>query len=505
MKKQIYILFWMAISILTSCNDWFNVTSGSEIREEDHYSNEAGFQQTLIGCYIGMTDDILYGKNLSWYATEHMAHQFVSVTLTSNTSFEYRLQHFNYTHSSTSSQIDAIWAKAYNVIANANEALTYIDKKASLLDDINYHIIKGELLAIRAYMHFDILRLYGYGNWANRASELNAKYTIPYVTTLSKDATPQLSGKETIQLILADLDEAAQLLKDYDPIINKHDATYYAEVNADGFFKDRTLHLNYYAVRGLQARVYLWEGSDNSKIQALAAAEEIISAIGENGIKLEDMYSYIYFLDSSTLNRTRTSMAAEYLFGLNVSNLSARIKSYIDPNYLSTTSSAMYIKPEDIEALYEGSSSDTRFSVLLGQSNAESRGYVPLKVYQGYLGSGNTYYENKVSIIRLPEIYYIAAECYTTGSNQDLTMALKRLNTVRRQRGLYEELEGLSANEIMDEIRKEYHKEFLSEGVMFYYYKRTGTKNIPEYDKEMGDTEYVLPYPTFELQSGRIQ
>ena len=28
------------------------------------------------------------------------------------------------------------------------------------------------------------------------------------------------------------------------------------------------------------------------------------------------------------------------------------------------------------------------------------------------------------------------------------------------------------------EIQKEYHKEFLSEGVMFYYYKRTGTKSF---------------------------
>ncbi len=40
---------------------------------------------------------------------------------------------------------------------------------------------------------------------------------------------------------------------------------------------------------------------------------------------------------------------------------------------------------------------------------------------------------------------------------------------------------------------------------MFYYYKRTGCKSIPNYSEEMTDTQYLLPYPTFEIQSGRVQ
>ena len=63
----------------------------------------------------------------------------------------------------------------------------------------------------------------------------------------------------------------------------------------------------------------------------------------------------------------------------------------------------------------------------------------------------------------------------------------------------------LDAEQILVEIQKEYHKEFLSEGVMFYYYKRTGTKTIPNYTEDMEDAQYVLPYPEFEIQSGRVQ
>ena len=108
-------------------------------------------------------------------------------------------------------------------------------------------------------------------------------------------------------------------------------------------------------------------------------------------------------------------------------------------------------------------------------------------------------------MIRIPEIDYIAAECYVKQNNPNLPLALNCLNTVREKRGLYTPLEDLDAEQILVEIQKEYHKEFLSEGVMFYYYKRTGTKTIPNYTEDMEDAQYVLPYPEFEIQSGRVQ
>jgi hypothetical protein len=505
MKKNLSTIFVSVLVMLTvtSCNGWFDVTSNSEIREKDHYSSVTGFQQSLIGCYIGMTDDALYGKELTWYGLERIANQFEPVTNTSTTAVDYLLQNCNYTNTNTVSIVENIWSKAYNVIVNADEALKYIDSDSTKLDEINYHIIKGELLAVRAYMHFDLLRLYGYGNWGNRKSELDTKYTIPYVTTLSKTATQQLSGKETIQLILADLKDAAALLKDYDPIMGKHDASYYTDVNSAGFLNDRSLRLNYYAVKALQARVYLWEGSSESKTQALNAAEEVIAAVQGNGIANKDMYTYCKLMSASAFNKSNASLLSEYLFGLNVSELYTKTPSYINPTYLDTDVAAMFLMPTDATDLYESSSSDVRFSVLLSQSvNSSSMGYVPVKFYQSNLASG---YTNKVPLIRVPEVYYIAAECCATGASPDLQKAMDLLNTVRESRGIYTKLENLTASQIVTEIGKEYHKEFLSEGVMFYYYKRTGATSIPHYSGEMGDKQYVLPYPAFELQSGRVQ
>lgn len=511
MKKQTILILLIAAVGLASCDDWFDVTASNEIREEGHYDTEDGFRQSLIGCYIAMGDVGLFGKNMSWYVPELAAHQYRAFTDGNpNTGEAYAIQQHRYAHAYVKPVIEDMWERSYNVIANADEALKFIDEKEYLFDPINFHVIKGELLAVRAYMHFQLLRMYGYGNWSNRASELNAKYTIPYVTQLDKEMTPQSTGAEVLNSILTDLSNAVSLLKDYDPVTGALDLSAYNKVNEDGFYQNRNFHLNYYAVRALQAQVYMWEGSQQSKTEALKAAEEIIQATGEG---VEKTYTsdngsvtsfyVLRFLDTGTLLAPNYSMIPEAFFALDVQNLDTKTSSYIKPYYQGDDYLAFYLEREDAENLYEKQTSDIRFNTLLQLNSSTSIvGYVPLKLYQGT--SMNYYYKNKIPLIRLPEIYYIAAECYATAATPNLDLAMERLNTVREKRGLYTPLENLSAEEVQKEIQKEYQKEFLSEGVMFYYYKRTGAVSIPRTDG-MGDENYVLPYPDFEIQSGRVQ
>ncbi len=215
MKKYIFIIIVLSLTIIpTSCNRWLDVTPPSQVREEKQFNSADGFQQALIGCYIGMTDDVLYGKALTWSTIELMAGQFEGLQpLTSN---DYNISQFNYKTTNALNYIDGIWAKAYNVISNANNALKFIELNRTVLDEINYKLIKGELLAIRAYMHLDLLRLYGNGNLANR-TDLDSKQTIPYVTELKKEMTAQRSYKETFELLINDLKEAITLLEE-DPV-----------------------------------------------------------------------------------------------------------------------------------------------------------------------------------------------------------------------------------------------------------------------------------------------
>ncbi|MCK9304941.1 MAG: RagB/SusD family nutrient uptake outer membrane protein, partial [Bacteroidales bacterium] len=78
-------------------------------------------------------------------------------------------------------------------------------------------------------------------------------------------------------------------------------------------------------------------------------------------------------------------------------------------------------------------------------------------------------------------------------------------NYVRQRRGITADLTGLTAESAMEELIKEYKKEFICEGVMFFLYKRLGFETIPGYNDTADDDVYVLPYPASEIMMGREQ
>ena len=63
MKIRLYItILGLIVLALTSCSDWFDVTSSHEIREKDHFAIDQGFAQSVAGCYIQMSENSLYGE-----------------------------------------------------------------------------------------------------------------------------------------------------------------------------------------------------------------------------------------------------------------------------------------------------------------------------------------------------------------------------------------------------------------------------------------------------------
>lgn len=508
MKKILISALLTAAALLpTACESWLDQTADSEIRDKEHYSTVEGFQQTLTGCYIGMTDASLYGSYLSWLYPELLARQFNPVLTTGIGASVQYFQLYEYARPSSKEIIDAVWAKAYNVIVNANAALLEIDAKEALLGPTEYAIIKGELLAVRAYLHLDLARLFGYGDWAARKAEIDAKNAVPYLEKVDKNAAAQLTMAKFFERLTQDLDEAARLLKAEDPVTGAHPWSYYHEMNADGYYNWRNLHLNYYAVRALQARAYLWEGSPASKELAREAAEEVIrDFLAKSEGNALGNYNIWRWMTAGDVT-TYPAMGLEQIFALNVAGLQETdLPKYYILNYTTNDPQAFFITPARMEEVYEGSQTDWRAQNNLlsqTQSGAATQGYVSKKLLHP---DGSSFYYNRVPLIRLPEMYYIAAECYATGATPDTGKAAELLNVVREKRGLYEPLPAdLSAERMMEEIRKEYRKEFLAEGVMFYYYKRLGVADIPDYDEAMGDRQYLLPYPDFETENGRVQ
>ena len=104
-------------------------------------------------------------------------------------------------------------------------------------------------------------------------------------------------------------------------------------------------------------------------------------------------------------------------------------------------------------------------------------------------------------LIRLSEVYYIAAECTT-----DLGEAARWLNLVRKARNL-EEKKFNSFSEVQAYLTAEYRREFYSEGQLFYRYKWLNASAIDYCTINIADKleqVYILPLPDQEKEFGGV-
>src|SRR5690606_7817150 len=127
----------------------------------------------------------------------------------------------------------------------------------SLLTDESYALIRGEALGLRALLHFDLLRIFGPEYISGRDQK-----AIPYKTITEPMNTVPSTTAQVVDNILADLIEAEALLMPFD------------EVNVETRI-NRRIKFNYYAVRGLEARVRLYKGD---KEGAFKAAKEVVDS-----------------------------------------------------------------------------------------------------------------------------------------------------------------------------------------------------------------------------------
>ena len=484
-----YILFGILLTGIVSCNkDWLDVTASNQIKAKDQFSQPSGYKDALMGVYIGMTQPTSYAKDMTWNLVDILSRQYNNLTAAA---LYYGAQEFAYKNTRTMAKVDALWKQQYNTIANVNGILDELNKNSGVLDKIDHSIIKGELLGLRAFLHFDLLRLYGDFNYANRP-ELAGKLTIPYVTTLSKDLSPQLSYQATFALMQKDITDALVLLKE-DPVYKEiaRPDDYFADANRDGFYNLRTQRMNYYAVKALQARVYTWQGSAQDLQNAALAAEEVISKFTA---KLRN--------PSIPVGNDRI-LSSEQIFSLNVTAFANIIGNIFDGEKL-VNADALVILRAPAESLFETSNPnigipDIRFnSLLLLQTNGMTS--------QKYLYGPTSAYRNLMPLMKLPEMYYIAAEAYL---NTNLAKSIEYLNKVRASRGILEDISsGADIVKVKEELKKEYRKEFISEGQLFFYYKRNGVTQIPGLSAQIivDDRIYRLPYPDNEIEFGnRVQ
>ncbi len=468
MRKTIinkHIFFLLLIAFFPACNSWLDVSPKSQIKEGDLFATEEGFKKQLAGVYSALVSESLYGKEMTFGLVDVLAQVW------SNSEGErYKdAKEYNYEEAVTKSRIDGIWNNMYNAIANANILLNNIDGKKDIFTGNNYSIIKGEALALRAFMHFDLLRLFGTSFYVDPSRKC-----IPYVSIYGKALSPQLSVAQVADSILADLQKARALLSK-DPIYTGQAIT---EDYDNGYLMNRQVQLNYYAVTGLIARVYTYRGEID---KAIPYAQEVIDSGKFPWVQQDNL--------TPPLEKRDLVFASEHLFSLNVVTLATLSDKYFKIQY-----GAYYFSFTPHVTEYFPQATDYRSAYLLVSSEAQM-------LYAKYWQSSEqqTYFRNKMPLIRISEMYLILAEAYKIS---DPVKAAGYIDALSQARGLGQVSTGVGFD--LDAILfAEYRREFLGEGQLFYYYKRFNQANIPhQVVNPLEKNAYVLPLPDVEIEFG---
>lgn len=492
--KYLFILT-LGVLPLASCQKWLDVKPKNQVEASDLLSTSEGYRSALAGVYYKLSQNSLYGVELGFGMMDVLAQHWKMINTTHN---YYEASRYNYKHANVSGKINTIWKELYVVVASANLILQSLEK-SSPSDISSYNLIKGEALGLRAFAHMELLKLFG-PVIKNGGMD---KPAIAYRTRFDHLALKFNTTREVLKMIGDDLLQAKTLLAD-DPIKSLGRT---GNGNADGSFNydaildRRGSRMNYYAVLGLLARN---EQLKQDPDAAYKYAMELINEVDQTGaIRFTEKNEIL----TPSIDVFRDlKFSPEIIFSLYVNDHFATAEPVMGYKGVSADSRSAFLPDFPLLRDYvygkspDGSGDDYRLKFWFPTSATVP---VFLKFIQPQLVTGLGYgYDPEVALIRLPEIYYIAAESQIGKNNQ---LALDLLNKVRLSRGLTQAL--TLSNVTKDEdllafLIREQRKEFVGEGQLFMLHKRlfqdldvSSTVKI-----KANETMFVFPIPEEEYE-----
>lgn len=469
-------------TMMVSCDSWLEVKPYDKISEGELQKSEEGYQKMLNGIYIDLNSDALYGQSLSVEMIEVMGGAYAIGTDNSVWGNYKDLSNYQYGTEYWRNRLDQTWNKAYALILNCNKILENIDQNQDLFTGGNYYVVKGEALALRAMLHFDMLRLFG-----PVYAKDSDKKAIPYYNKQTNSPEPILTAKEVAEKVVADLEEARILLAN-DPVKTEGTLMSGSQDGTSNFMRYRALRLNYYAVEALLARVNLYMGN---KTEAFKYATDVIKTADQGIFPFVDKSLVI----GSPADPDRI-FSSEVLFALTNTSRSKIHKNFYDPSRLPN-----YVFRMD----------DNLMSNIVYGGAATTGGYQDDYRYRAnWIATGSNRYFYKYSdmvangsiqntmipMIRLGEMFLIAAE----SQSDDLAKGVQYVNALRRNRGVAN-LQTLTP----DLLKYEYIRELYGEGQLFYLYKRLNsdiiTSSNANKNPKASDLIFVVPLPDSETEN----
>lgn len=345
------------------------------------------------------------------------------------------------------------YAPLYRAIASINTA---IQKSEALEDQEGAAPYIAEMIGMRGLFHFHL-----------------ATFFAPIPTSGSSNTMGIVLSTEVYPLDYkaprASLEETyTQIVKDLTTYID-------AGVNKDPMEG----HLNYWAALAIRARAYLYWGK---YAEALADAKKVID---ESPYKLYTTANY----DKVWATDGGDEVIMEY-----AQDDDYNAQRYAPGYYTHPDGYTEYLVTKEFYDLMQSNPNDVRSKLVGMREGKGPAGPYPLK-YPGKEGSNVPLYSHSVKVVRLAEMYLIAAEAALKTSGA--AAAVPYLNTLRQNR--ITGYEDVSTTDI-DDILLERRKELFSEGQIAFDFWRNGktVKSGPR-SFEPDNFQNVLPIPKDEI------
>lgn len=372
-------------------------------------STVAGLKDALNGAYSAMRSSTLFGRDFPVIGDLQADNTFVET----RNSGRY-LSQYNYSVVVNDGVIGEMWNNAYLVILRANRILE------TKLTGTDVDAVKAEAYAIRALQYFKLVNIY-----AKPYTDTPDGLGVPLVLKYDPFLYPARNTvKEVYTQIVSDLKASLAIAPAY----------------------TNSVRLSKYAIEGLLAKVYLYMGDNaNAKTSAL-------DVINNSGFQLVTQANYKTYWGSPAIRTDKL----ETLFEVDADVINNN--GFDDLGGIYINGYQDIYASRQLVALY--SNTDVRNSVLLSGSTKSGATAVLVNKYPNAQNGDR----DNLKVIRLSEVYLIAAEASLPANEAD---ALKYLNALvsKRDAAL---VYASTGTQLLNDIVTERRKELAFEGDRFY-------------------------------------
>lgn len=459
--KRLYIILLLAL-VSFGCSSHLDQLPSDKLPPAEAIRNLQDLEFAVNGVYDALIDNHSYAGDFGLYAdckggdldfVDNPNHLQPNIILQTDQNSE---------------EADEYYFDIYLGLGRINDILAVVDNVSyESSEQDRFDDLKGQLLGMKALFHFDAARLFC--QMPSVIADINAANTGVVISDKvypAKD-NPTFSRstlKETYDYIKTLFTQALPLLT-----------------------KEKNLgRMNYWAARAIMARMHLnlEEYSD-----ALVAAIEVINDSDYELLTIEN------YLDAWSIEG-----ASEFLFEIRVNDQNSAQRESL--GYFTNPDG--YAEAAATEAFKDTLLSDTNdirsLTIALKDDDGDNQAWYTRK-YEGRPGAVAPLYVNNPKIIRLVELYYIAAEAILSGGTAPGAQTAEwYINEVKRNRiEGFVDLTTVDLDIILHERRIEL---FCENNRMFDLVRHQKSWDHPRFPQqiEWDDHRLVVAFPQREIE-----